>query len=49
VEELAGRNQWCGTLVPDEVGHMRVTDYWRIKEMSQASVIDRLIEMGGRG
>ena len=30
----------------DEVGHMRVTDYWRIKEMTQAGVIDRLIEMG---
>jgi hypothetical protein len=29
-----------------EVGHMRVTDYWRIKEMTQAGVIDRLIEMG---
>ena len=30
----------------DEVGHMRVSDYWRIKEMTQAGVIDRLIEMG---
>ena len=30
----------------DEIGHMRVTDYWRIKEMIQAGVIDRLIEMG---
>jgi len=30
----------------DEVGHMRVADYWRIKEMTQAGVIDRLIEVG---
>ena len=30
----------------DEIGHMRVTDYWRIKEMTQASIMDRLIEMG---
>ena len=29
-----------------EIGHMRVTDYWRIKEMIQAGVLDRLIEMG---
>jgi hypothetical protein len=28
----------------DEVGHMRVTDYWRIKEMTQAGVVDGLIE-----
>jgi hypothetical protein len=46
VEGLAGRNRWCIDLVPNEVGHMRVTDYWRIKEMTQAGVIDRLIEMG---
>jgi len=30
----------------NEVGHLRVTDYWHIKEMTQAGVIDRLIEMG---
>ena len=30
----------------EAVGHMRVTDYWRIKQMTQAGVIDRLIEMG---
>ena len=30
----------------DEVGHICVTDYWRIKEMTQAGVIDWLIAMG---
>jgi len=30
----------------EAVGHRRVTDYLRIKEMIQAYVIDRLIEMG---
>jgi hypothetical protein len=30
----------------ESVGHMRVTDYWRIKELTQTGVIDRLIEMG---
>jgi hypothetical protein len=30
----------------EEVGHMRVTSYWRIKEMIQAGVIDQLIDMG---
>ena len=26
----------------DEVSHMRVTDYWRIKEMIRVGVLDRL-------
>jgi hypothetical protein len=30
----------------EAVGHMRVTDHWRIKQMIQAGMIDRLIEMG---
>jgi hypothetical protein len=30
----------------DEVGHMRVSDYWRLKEIIQSDVLDRLIEMG---
>jgi hypothetical protein len=28
------------------IGDMRVTDWWRLKEIMQAGVIDRLIEMG---
>ena len=28
------------------IGDMRVTDWWRLKEIMQADVIDRLIEMG---
>ena len=43
--ETHGVSIWCPTR-GNEVGHMRVTDYWRIKEMTQAGVIDRLIEMG---
>ena len=43
--ETNGVELWFPTR-SDEVGHMRVTDYLRIKEMTQAGVIDRLIEMG---
>jgi hypothetical protein len=43
--ETDGVALWFPT-TGEEVGHMRVTDYWRIKEMTQAGVIDRLIEMG---
>lgn len=30
----------------DDVGHMRVSDYWRLKEIIQSDVLDRLIEIG---
>jgi len=43
--ETDGVALWFPT-TGEAVGHMRVTDYWRIKEMTQAGVIDRLIEMG---
>jgi hypothetical protein len=43
--ETDGVELWFPTR-GDEVGHMRVIDYWRIKEMIQAGVIDRLIELG---
>ena len=40
-----GTSIWFPT-TGDELGHTRVTNYWRIKEMAQAGVVDRLIEMG---
>ena len=43
--ETDGVSIWFPTK-GESVGHMRVTDSWRIKEMIQAGVIDRLIEMG---
>jgi hypothetical protein len=43
--ETDGVSLWFPT-TGEEVGHMRVTDWWRIKEMAQSGVIDRLIEMG---
>jgi len=49
VEELAGETNGVEIWFPTRgasVGHMRVTDYWRIKEMIQAGVIERLIELG---
>jgi hypothetical protein len=30
----------------DEIGHMLVSDWARLKELAQTNVIDRLIEMG---
>jgi hypothetical protein len=43
--ETDGVSLWFPT-TGESVGHMRVTDWWRIKEMAQSGVIDRLIEMG---
>jgi len=43
--ETDGVALWLPT-TGEEVGHMRMTHYWRIKEMTLAGGIDRLIEMG---
>lgn len=38
-----GVSLWFPT-TGEEVGHMRVTDWWRIKEMAQAGILDPFVK-----